>query len=64
MKTLTILLAYIVIICAAFMPIWTIWHCIIFGCKSEIIYYLGICTFTFSSMIIYMMYKCIKMLIR
>lgn len=64
MKTLTLILAYIVIICAVWLPIWTIWYCIKVNCTTNIVFYLGSCTFIFSNMTIYMMYKCIKMLIR
>lgn len=62
MKTLSVLLAYIVIVCAIILPVWTIWYCIEVNCSAEIIYYLATCTFIFSSIIIFMIYKCIKLL--
>lgn len=62
MKTLSVLLAYIVIVCAILLPVWTIWYCVKANCSAEIIYYLATCTFIFSSIIIFMIYKCIKLL--
>lgn len=62
MKTLSVLLAYIVIVCAILLPIWTIWYCVKANCSEEIIYYLSTCTFIFSSIIIFMICSCIKWL--
>jgi len=60
MKTLSILLAYIVIICAVILPICTIWHCVNVNCTTSVIIYLSSCLMIFCGIIIYMMYTVIN----